>query len=81
MYSYAMQRPSQESIQVMEETVAGVTQYKAIQQLKIIHPVLHELDQIFTEYYALWLEERMYQLYTMDARQRYALLLKESAIS
>jgi hypothetical protein len=30
-----------------------------------------------TEYYALWLEHRLFQFHTMDATERYALLLKD----
>jgi hypothetical protein len=32
---------------------------------------------MMTEYYALWLEERLFQFHTLDATERYKLLLEK----
>ena len=32
---------------------------------------------MMTEYYAMWLEERLLQFHTLDARERYLQLVKE----
>jgi CRP-like cAMP-binding protein len=75
--SYTLQQPSLEYIQAIEPLTASVTNYQAFQQLKHQHKDLLELDLMMTEYYALWLEERLFQFHSMDATQRYQLLLKE----
>lgn len=36
-----------------------------------------ELDLMITEYHAMWLEERLFQFHSMDATQRYLLLLQD----
>jgi hypothetical protein len=34
---------------------------------------------MMTEYYAMWLEDRLFQFHTMDAASRYQKLLKDHA--
>jgi CRP-like cAMP-binding protein len=75
--SYTLQQPSREYVQAIEPTTACVTNYQAFQELKRQHKGLLELDLLMTEYYALWLEHRLFQFHTMDATERYALLLKD----
>jgi CRP-like cAMP-binding protein len=75
--SYTLQQPSREYIQALEPTTASVTNYEAFQELKMQHKRLLELDLLMTEYYALWLEHRLFQFHTLDATKRYILLLKE----
>lgn len=75
MTSYITRTPSQEFIQVLENTTAARTDYTAFQALKADFPVLVGLDLLLTEYYALWQEERLRQFRTLDATQRYELLL------
>jgi CRP-like cAMP-binding protein len=75
--SYAWQKPSGEYIQAIEPLSASITHYQTFQELKQQHKGLLELDLMMTEFYALWLEERLFQFHTMDATQRYAQLLKE----
>ncbi len=75
MTSYSMQTPSTEWIQVLEPTTVLRTDYQAFQSLKKQYPMLLELDLALTEYYAIWQEERIRQFRTLDATQRYELLL------
>lgn len=75
--SYTLQQPSKEFIQAIEPCTVNVTNYQAFQELKQKHKGLLELDLLMTEYYALWLEERLFEFHTMDATQRYMLLLKQ----
>lgn len=75
--SYTLQKPSREYIQAIEPLTASVTNYQVFQALKQQYRGLLELDLMMTEYYALWLEERLFQFHSMDTTQRYALLLKE----
>jgi hypothetical protein len=55
----------------------SVTNYQAFQKIKKQHTSLLELDLMLTEYYAMWLEERLFQFHSLDATQRYQLLLSE----
>lgn len=76
--SYTLQKPSREYIQALTETIVNVTDYKDFQHIKKIHPQLKELDFLMTEYYALWLEEKVFELHTQNATQRYQTLLTKS---
>ena len=73
--SYTLQKPSREFIQALTETKVNVTDYNSFQIQKIKYPQLQELDFLMTEYYALWLEEKVFELYTQNATQRYQTLL------
>lgn len=75
--SYTLQQPSKEFIQAIEPCTVSVTNYQAFQELKQKHKGLLELDLLMTEYYALWLEERLFHFHTMGATQRYTVLLKQ----
>ena len=75
--SYTLQKPGLELIQAVEETEATATDYKAFQNLKTSFPKLLELDLMMTEYYAMWLEERLREFHTLDATQRYQKLIAE----
>lgn len=76
--SYILQKPSREYIQALTDTVVKVTDYASFQNLKRINHHLQELDFLFTEYYALWLEEKVFELHTQNATQRYETLVKKS---
>lgn len=76
--SYTLQKPSREYIQALTDTIVNVTDYTDFQHIKKIHPQLQELDCLITEYYALWLEEKVFELHTQNATQRYESLLKKS---
>jgi CRP-like cAMP-binding protein len=69
--SYTLQTPSLEIIEALEETEATVTDFTAFQNLKTEFPKLLELDLMMTEYYAMWLEERLREFHTLDATARY----------
>ena len=75
LQSYTLQEPGVEFIQALAETVVLMIDYAAVQKLKIIHPKLLELDLMLVEYYAMWLEERLFQFHSFDASERYRQLL------
>ena len=75
--SYILQKPSKEYIQALTDTVVSQTNFIAFQNAKKNHPKLIEFDLLLTEYYTMWLENRLFQFHTLDATQRYLLLLKE----
>lgn len=76
--SYILQKPSREYIQALTDTVVNVTDYASFQSTKIKRPQLQELDFLLTEYYTLWLEEKVFELHTQNATQRYETMLKKS---
>lgn len=76
--SYTLQKPSREYIQALTETVVNATDYTSFQKLKLKSQQLQELDFLMTEYYALWLEEKIVELQTQNAAQRYEALLKKA---
>jgi hypothetical protein len=76
--SYALQKPSREYIQALTKTIVNVTDYNDFNNLKIKNQQLQEFDFLITEYYALWLEEKVFELHTQNATQRYETLLKKS---
>ena len=75
--SYTMQTPSKEFIQALTDTAVSQIDFTAFQNAKTNFPKLLELDLFMTEYYAMWLENRMFEFHTLDATQRYLLLMKE----
>ena len=76
--SYVLQKPSREYIQAVTDTVENMTDYNAFQNPKVLFPKLQELDFQMTEYYALGLEEMVFELHTQNATQRYHTLLTKS---
>jgi len=76
--SYTQQKPSREYIQALTEVKVNITDYSSFQIKKIKHRQLQELDFLMTEYYALWLEEKVFELHTKNAAQRYKTLLTKS---
>jgi CRP-like cAMP-binding protein len=75
--SYCLQKPSREFIQVLTDTIILQTDFMAFQKVKQQFPQLATLDLMMTEYYAMWLEERLFQFHTMDATSRYLKLIEE----
>lgn len=75
--SYVLQKPSKEFIQALAATTVSLTDYAAFQKAKEQYPKLIELDLMMTEYYAMWLENRLLQLHTLDATQRYIELIEK----
>lgn len=76
--SYTLQIPSREYIQAITDTVVKLIDYHSFQHLKKENTQLQELDFLFTEYYALWLEEKVFELHTQNATERYETLIKKS---
>jgi CRP-like cAMP-binding protein len=75
--SYTLQTPSYEFIQAIENTDVTVVNNESFQALKNDFPKLLELDLMMTEYYAMWLEERLRRFHTLDATGRYQKLVQE----
>ncbi len=73
--SYVMQTPSNEHIQAITDMSASVMDYTAFQHAKAQYPQLAELDAMLGDYYAVWLEKRLFQFHTLSATERYQLLL------
>lgn len=76
--SYTLQKPSREYIQALTDVTVNVTDYNSFQIQKAKHRQLQELDFLMTEYHALWLEEKVFELHTQNATQRYQTLLTKS---
>jgi CRP-like cAMP-binding protein len=75
--SYTLQQPADEYIQVLEDSEVTIIEYTLFQQFKKLHPALVVLDLMLTEYHAMWLEERLSQLRSLNATERYRKLLYE----
>lgn len=75
--SYTLQTPSKESIQALSDCTVQVTSHAGFEGAKRAFPKLLQLDLLMTEQYAAWLEERLLQLRTLDATQRYQRLLQQ----
>jgi CRP-like cAMP-binding protein len=73
--SYTLQQPGKECIEALTDLTVSITSYQSFQQAKKIFPSLVTLDLMLAEHYAMWLEERLFQLHTMTATERYAALL------
>lgn len=75
--SYCLQKPGREFIQALTDITISQTEYGTFQAAKRKNPKLVELDLMMTEYYAMWLEDRLFQFHTLDATNRYLLLLSK----
>ncbi len=76
--SYISQEPSNEYLQVLEKTVVMVTDYDDVLKLQKTHPELIELELLFMQQYVIWLDERLFHFHTLDAKQKYQLLLNKT---
>lgn len=75
--SYVLQVPSKEFIQAVTDVSVYQTEEKSFQIIKAKFPKLIELDLMMTEYYAMWLEKRLFDFRTLNATERYLQLLKQ----
>jgi CRP-like cAMP-binding protein len=75
--SYCLQTPSREFIQALTDITVFQTDFAAFQKAKQEFAKLVVLDLMMTEYYAMWLENRLFQFHTLDAAQRYRKLIDE----
>jgi CRP-like cAMP-binding protein len=74
--SYSLQKPSREYIHALTDCTVSQTDFIAFQTAKLKFSKLQILDLMMTEYYAMWLEDRLFQFHTMDATKRYQILLE-----
>jgi CRP-like cAMP-binding protein len=75
--SYCLQKPSREFIQALTDITISETDFEAFQTAKKQFPKLATLDLMMTEYYAMWIEDRLFQFHTMDATSRYLKLMED----
>jgi CRP-like cAMP-binding protein len=75
--SYTLQQPCREMLQALTDVNVSATDYEAFQKAKKNYPKLVVLDLMMTEYYTIWLEERLFQFHTLSATDRYLMLIKE----
>jgi CRP-like cAMP-binding protein len=75
--SYCTQQPGREFIQAVTDITVSATNHADFQKAKQEFPQIMELDLLLTEYYAMWVEDRLFQLRTLTATDRYTLLLRE----
>lgn len=76
--SYTLQQPSIEFIEALTDVRVSITHYEAFQKAKANHPKLITLDLMLTEYYGMWVENRLFQFHTMSATERYLEILNKS---
>lgn len=75
--SYCLQKPSREFIEALTDITISETDFASFETTKKQFPDLVTLDLMMTEYYAMWLEDRLFQFHTMDATTRYRKLIKD----
>jgi CRP-like cAMP-binding protein len=75
--SYIFGQPSNEFIECLTDVTAAVIEKTAFEQAKQSFPPLSQLDFLLTELYAASLEERLFEFHTMEATERYQLLLQK----
>lgn len=76
--SYTLQQPGKECIEALTELVVSITHYQSFQNAKSKFPKLLSLDLMLAEYYAMWVEQRLFQFHTMSASERYANIINRS---
>lgn len=75
--SYCLQKPGREFIQALTDITVSQTDFAQFQKAKQKFVKLALLDLMMTEYYAMWLEDRLFQFHTLDATQRYHKLIED----
>jgi CRP-like cAMP-binding protein len=76
--SYALQKPSREIIEALTDVTVSVINYTSFQKAKASYPKLITLDLMFVEYYAMWVENRLFQFHTLTATERYLDILNKT---
>jgi CRP-like cAMP-binding protein len=76
--SYTLQQPSREFIEALTDITVSITHYQAFQDAKVKFPKLLGLDLMLAEYYAMWVENRLFQFHTKTATERYLEILSLS---
>jgi CRP-like cAMP-binding protein len=70
-YSFISQQPSQESIEVLEDSIIWSITYDQLQNLYRLFPKLNFLGRLFTEDYYIMLEEHTRALKHKSSKERY----------
>jgi CRP-like cAMP-binding protein len=70
--SFVSQKPSNVSIEAMEDAELVVIDYNAMQALYQKHPVIERFGRLVAEYIISCLEERLYAMLLSTPEQRYA---------
>ena len=76
--SYTLQQPSLEFIEALTDIKVSSISYDAFQEAKSNNPKLLVLDIMLTEYYAIWVEQRLFDFHTLTATERYMNILNKS---
>lgn len=76
--SYTLQQPCTECIEALTDITVSITHYQEFQDAKIKYPKLLTLDLMLSEYYGMWVENRLFQFHTMSATERYLEILHKS---
>jgi len=76
MYSFTAQKPSFESIEIVETSVLHSLTYDQLQQLYQKYPEFNLIGRLLTEKYFIELEERILSLQIQSAKERYQKILK-----
>jgi CRP-like cAMP-binding protein len=76
--SYTLQQPSRECIEALTDVSVSITHFHAFQEAKLKYPRLVTLDLMLAEYYAMWVEKRLFQFHTMTATERYLDVVERS---
>lgn len=76
--SYLLQKPSEELIECVTDLQVKCISRDNFEQLKQSFPKLVTFDLLFTELYASWLEERLFDFNVLSATERYKKLICKS---
>jgi CRP-like cAMP-binding protein len=76
--SYLLQKPSEELIECVTDLRVKCISRDDFQKVKQLFPKLVEYDLLFTELYAAWLEERLFDFNVLSATERYKKLIQMS---
>jgi len=76
--SYTLQQPSRECIEALTDITASTISYDSFQEAKSKSQKLLSLDLMLTEYYAIWVEQRLFEFHTLTATERYMNILQKS---
>lgn len=71
MYSFVSQKPSFETIEVLEDSILYAISYQNLQLLFEKYPEFNLIGRLLTEKYYIGLEERTMSLQTQSAKDRY----------
>lgn len=75
--SYIMRKPADVYIEALTELEVTIIDYSRFHKVKNRYAEVMMLDKMFTEYYAVWFEQKLKEFQTLDASQRYLNLLEK----